>query len=199
MIMSMFKMIAVSNWELYQKSHKGRKTEDYVEHLCNLEQRQYRPDMLILREKNLSEEEYGRLFAMTWERLKDSSIELLAHTYLSAVQQTGADKIHLPFPLLEQYTREKKLSHIKFIGASVHSAEEAAAAQKLGASYITAGHIFATECKPGITPRGIGFLEKVCENVTIPVYAIGGIHPENLEKIRRRGAQGACMMSEYMK
>lgn len=43
------------------------------------------------------------------------------------------------------------------VGVSVHSADEAVLAEKMGATYVTAGHIFATDCKKGLEPRGIEF------------------------------------------
>lgn len=85
------------------------------------------------------------------------------------------------------------------LGSSVHSIEEAKEAESLGATYVTAGHIFQTDCKKDLAPRGINFLEDVVQSVSIPVYAIGGIHSDNLSKIVSTNAAGACMMSDYMK
>lgn len=195
----MFKMVAVSNWELYRNSHRTEKIEDYVNHLANLEQSTYKPDMLILREKNLPKEQYEKLLKMVWERLENTEIELMPHTYLSVARQLEIHKIHLPFSLMKKFAAEKQLQGMKVVGTSIHSVEEAVMAERLGASYITAGHIFTTNCKPGLEPRGMEFLEKICESVRIPVYAIGGIHPDNLKEIRKSSAAGACMMSEYMK
>ena len=84
------------------------------------------------------------------------------------------------------------------IGASVHSPEEAVLAEKLGASWLIAGHIFATACKPDLPPRGLDFLRNVCSSVSIPVYAIGGITPERLPAIMQAGAAGCCGMSQMM-
>ena len=195
--MSTFKRIAVSNWELYQKYHGTDRIEDYVNHLAGLEQSVYRPDMLILREKNLSEEAYEKLLEKVWKKFKDGSVKLIPHTYLKTVQKLGIAGVHLPFALFKEYRNSSK--GINVIGTSVHSVEEAVEAERLGASYVTAGHIFTTDCKPDLAPRGLEFLENVCKSVSIPVYAIGGIHPENLETIKKGGAAGACMMSEYMK
>ena len=86
----------------------------------------------------------------------------------------------------------------KNFGVSVHSVENAIAAEKLGADYITAGHIFSTSCKPGLTPRGEEFLRQVAAAVDIPVYGIGGIGSENIDKIKNCGAAGACLMSSLM-
>ena len=46
--------------------------------------------------------------------------------------------------------------------------------------------------------RGLSFLENVCESVTVPVYAIGGISSENIGAVRSVGAAGACVMSGLM-
>ena len=71
-------------------------------------------------------------------------------------------------------------------------------AEALGCTYITAGHVFDTDCKKGLPGRGLPFLEEVCGSVSIPVYAIGGIHEDNVAAVRRSGAQGACVMSTLM-
>lgn len=173
--------------------------EDYVNHLAKLNQSQYKPDILILREKKLSEEEYGELLEQVVEKLSGREMELIPHMYVSAAEQLGIGKIHLPFSMWKEQNGIEYVKKMNVIGTSIHSVEEAIAAEQMGAAYITAGHIFTTDCKPDLEPRGVEFLEKVCQSVKIPVYAIGGIHPGNLEEIRNSGAAGACMMSEYMK
>ncbi len=90
------------------------------------------------------------------------------------------------------------LSQFRILGASCHSVEDALEAQSLGCTYITAGHIFATDCKRGAPPRGLSFLREVCESVSIPVYAIGGINGENYPSVLEAGAAGACIMSGLM-
>ena len=85
------------------------------------------------------------------------------------------------------------------VGVSVHSIEEAVFVQSRGAAYITAGHIFPTDCKKGLPPRGVDFLREICTEVHIPVYAIGGITPENIHLVKASGAAGVCVMSGLMK
>ena len=70
---------------------------------------------------------------------------------------------------------KKRQKNLQRLGISIHSVEEAKEAEQLGASYLTAGHIYATDCKRGLPPRGLGFLKEVCREVSIPVYGIGGI------------------------
>ena len=87
------------------------------------------------------------------------------------------------------------------IGVSIHSAEEAKEAVRLGASYLTAGHIFTTDCKKGVPARGLEFLKEVCEISPVPVYGIGGIHldAEQIRSVLEQGAEGGCIMSEMMR
>lgn len=68
----------------------------------------------------------------------------------------------------------------------------------MGACYVIAGHIFSTDCKKGVPPRGLAFLREVTNSVSIPVYAIGGITVENSGEVFAAGAAGVCMMSQWM-
>ena len=159
-----------------------------------------KPNMLIVREKQLSEKEYLALFVSIWEKRREAGCGqavIIPHTYLAAATQTGSGWLHLPFCLFQKYHESGALKGLQ-VGTSVHSPAEARAAQELGAAYVTAGHIFATDCKKGVPPRGVDFLDEVCAAVGIPVYAIGGIHEEQLPLVGRSLASGACMMSEYM-
>ena len=97
-------------------------------------------------------------------------------------------------------SRPQSVAFFAAIGASVHSVDEAQRAQALGATYLTAGHIFTTECKKGLPPRGLQFLQEVCQSVSIPVYAIGGItlDPQKIETVLSCGASRVCIMSGMM-
>lgn len=81
------------------------------------------------------------------------------------------------------------------LGVSVHSIEEARVAEERGADYLFFGHIFATNSKLGVEPRGLDALAQVCSSVSIPVIAIGGIETGNLLAIRSAGAQGVAVIS----
>ncbi|MGN1423142.1 MAG: thiamine phosphate synthase [Oscillospiraceae bacterium] len=149
---------------------------------------------LILREKDLSSEEYLRLAERVNEQCRIYGVDFIIHSFPEAARALGVNKLHMPLPLLtEELCREFAVA-----GTSVHSAEEAVRAEKLGASYVTAGHIFATDCKKGVPPRGLEFLREVCRSVDIPVYAIGGINEGNIDLVLNAGADGACIMSGLM-
>ena len=155
-------------------------------------------DTLILRAKKLSESEYRALAEKVTELAEKTDTEVILHSFYKTAAELGAKKIHLPLTVLRELDESAK-SQFEVIGASVHSVSEAREAVSLGASYLTAGHIYETDCKKGLAGRGTAFLREVCESVSVPVYAIGGISPENVWKVKRAGAAGVCLMSAFMR
>lgn len=155
-----------------------------------------RPRGIILREKHLTNTEYASLAANVIAVCRQYDVPCMLHSFADEAIALGAERIHLPMPMLR--TLNEKAAHFRVIGASVHSIDEAQEAERLGAAYLTAGHIFETDCKKGLAGRGLGFLSEVCNSVGIPVYAIGGITAENIKAVRESGAAGACIMSALM-
>ena len=153
------------------------------------------PFEVILREKDLSDDKYCQLVK---EIVADNNgyKKVLALNCPEIALEMVIENVHLTMQQLMEHGRP---SFIKRAGVSVHSAEEAETAQKLGADYLIAGHIYATDCKKGVPPRGIEFFRGVCESVDIPVFAIGGISENNFNEPLENGGTGVCLMSEFMK
>lgn len=157
-----------------------------------------KPAFIILREKDLSPDDYKELAKKVFEICDGEKLSCVLHYFYREAIELGAKKIHLPLHILEDMTEDEKKC-FDVIGASTHSVEDARRAKELGASYITAGHVFATDCKKGLAPRGLQFLADVCDSVDIDVYAIGGISENNTKQCIGRGAKGVCMMSGFMR
>lgn len=156
-----------------------------------------RPAGIILREKDMLPEEYSRLAGNIMEICETFKVRCILHSFCDTALSLGAEGFHMPLRLLREMDPEVR-RRFPVLGASCHSPVEAEEAMKLGCSYITAGHIFATDCKRGLPGRGPEFLAEVCRTVDIPVYGIGGISPENIRAVRAAGAAGACLMSSLM-
>ncbi len=156
-----------------------------------------RPAGIILREKDLPPQEYQALAAPVMEICGQYGVTCILHSFPAAALSLHADAIHLPMPLLMGLSREQK-AQFRILGASCHSIDDALQAQALGCTYITAGHVFETDCKKGLPGRGLTFLSDVCAAVDIPVYAIGGINADNVAAVRGAGAGGICLMSSLM-
>lgn len=155
-------------------------------------------DILILREKDLSEEEYLLLAQNVIDICTRRNTLCVLHSFIRAAKKLNHPYIHLSMEAFHGMTDEDK-AFFQVIGVSTHTVAEAVQAEQGGASYITASHIFSTECKAGLAPRGLAYLREVVQAVQIEVYALGGIHPDNLSLCVEAGADGVCMMSEYMK
>ena len=77
------------------------------------------------------------------------------------------------------------------IGRSVHTVEEARAAEQAGGlDYLLFGTVFPSASKPGMAPAGLERLAEVCRSVTLPVLAIGGVTESTVAAVARAGAAG---------
>lgn len=157
-----------------------------------------KPKAIILREKDLTPSDYKILAAEIANICKSYGVPCILHSFTKAAAELDIPNIHLPLSVLKTLST-RQLSHFSAVGASCHSKEDALLAQKLGCTYITAGHIFDTDCKKGLPGRGLEFLSDVCKSVNIPVFAIGGINKDNFNSVLKAGAQGVCIMSGLMK
>ena len=188
-------VIAVTNRKLSQRPFL-----EQIKRVCQL-----RPEAIILREKDLSETEYAKLAEEVYNITTSYDVRLIIHTYINVARELGINTVHMSLHNMREYRKEfidnvNKTNNIK-TGCSIHSVEEAVEARNMGASYITAGHVYATDCKKGLTPRGLDFLKNVCDSVDIPVYAIGGIDIDDgrRKEVKKYGAAGSCIMSGMMK
>ena len=178
-------------FELVSVTHRGLCTDDLprrVGQLCR-----GGISRVILREKDLSEAEYE---ALARRVLAAGGDKVVLHHFPQVCQRLGVPRLHLSLKELEACPQLR--DRVELLGVSVHAPEEAVRAQALGADYVTAGHVFDTDCKKGLPGRGLDFLRAVCGSVDIPVYAIGGIGPDSLADVARTGAAGACLMSGLM-
>ena len=149
---------------------------------------------IILREKDLSYEDLLIMAEKLKEIIGSRDVKLIINSNLEVVKDVEAYGFHVSF---EKFI-ETKFSFKGIIGVSVHNLYEAVSAEKQGADYLLLGHIFETDCKKGLPPRGIELIKTIKKNVTIPVIALGGISPKNIRKVIEAGADGAAVMSTIM-
>lgn len=175
---------------------------EQIERLCL-----YAPDRIILREKDMPDSIYYDYAVKCRDICAASQTPFSVNGRPHIAVQLNIPDIHLSYAYFIK--NASGLSGFRTIGVSVHSVSEAVCAAKAGADYLIAGHIFATDCKKGVPPRGLAFLRDVCHAVhalvlegfcsEIPVYGIGGISFDNLKTLTDAGAAGGCMMSGAMK
>ena len=171
---------------------------EQIERLTRLTQQ--RPQAVILRAKDIDREAYRSLAKGAQQSCTAASLPLILHSDWQLARELGISRLHLPLALLRQMPACER-APFAWLSTSVHSVDEALEAQSLGASVLIAGHIYATQCKAGLAPRGLSFLHEVCKAVQLPVYAIGGIGFNKAQhaELLAQGARGACVMSAYMR
>ncbi len=155
---------------------------------------------VILREKDLPTQAliaHVRVF----KKAMDNHQQLIVHSDIEAALAADADGIQFRFQdfmALEKAAIKKLRDKSLDLGVSVHSLNEAVMACNHGATYLLASHVFDTACKAGRPGRGTGFIKSISGAVDIPVIALGGITPINVEQVFEAGAQGAAVMSALM-
>jgi thiamine-phosphate pyrophosphorylase len=184
-----YKRIAITERNLY-----SGEVEEYVEHLLKLAEQL---DVIIVREKNMEKNQYRELASILLAKGTEKKADIFLHTHLDIARELKCKNIHLTFSDFVQNV--DNLYDFNQIGVSTHSLEEGMYAMHHRVSYITASHIFATDCKKDLEPKGLDFLREICSQVSIPVYALGGIKKDNEMLAIENGASGVCQMSGYMK
>ena len=158
------------------------------------------PNSLILRERDLPDEEYlllARQVQAICEKEADVKVPFFVHSRIGIARQIGCPNLHLPLPALSALGSRPE--GFACVSTTSHSMEDMQQALALGADLIILGTIFETECKKGLRGRGLAFVEEICSACPVPVYAIGGIKESNIDAVMAAGAAGGCMMSGFMK
>lgn len=107
-----------------------------------------------------------------------------------------ADGVHLGQGDLPLKLARAILGPDKLIGISTHRESEVREATEGGADYLGYGPIFATQTKPDHEPVvGVAGLQLVRSLTSLPIFAIGGITPANVEAVRKAGADGVAVIS----
>lgn len=150
-------------------------------------------DFVQIREKTKTVQEIIALL----QYLEDGGVEkekIILNDRLDVALLMSIPNVHLPEKGLPVKSVKKLFPHIR-IGRSVHSFKGAKEAEKDGADYVVYGHCFETNSKKGKTPNGIDPIIKIKKELTIPIYAIGGITLDKINALRKVRADGAAVMS----
>lgn len=151
--------------------------------------------IIQLREKKMPEEEFlqeARELKMLCNAYK---IPFIINDNISVALAMDADGVHLGQGDMELKQAREILGPDKIIGVSAHNVEEAVQAEKNGADYLGAGAVFSTASKADVTSLSMETLKEICEAVSIPVVAIGGISEENMDQLKGTGISGVAVIS----
>jgi len=156
-------------------------------------------DGVMLREKRLPAAETFELALKLKDKTASQGALLIINDRVDVAIASGADGVHLPGAGLPVGRVKPMLPAGIIIGKSAHTMDEAAAARREGADYITVAPVFPTASKPCAAPMGVERFENIASNAQIPAYALGGINPSNARQVMKAGAAGVAVISAVLK
>jgi thiamine-phosphate pyrophosphorylase len=152
-----------------------------------------------LREKDLVGRELFFLAEAARKLTQRYHALLLINDRIDIALAIDADGVHLSTASIPIESARALLGRQQLLGASTHSLEEAQEAERSGADFVVFGPVYFTPSKASYgSSQGLAALKKVVEKLSLPIYAIGGIKPENIADTRRTGVRGVALISAVM-
>ncbi len=150
---------------------------------------------LQLREKDLDFDEFVELAKGIKFLANKASVPFVINDNIDVAIASGADGVHLGQNDISADKAREILGDEKIIGISVQTVEDAVLAEKKGADYLGVGAVFSTSTKLDASDVSFETLREVCNAVSIPVVAIGGINKNNLLQLKGSGIDGVAVVS----
>ena len=148
-----------------------------------------------LREKNLDREVFLAEAKEIQKLCKEYGVPFFVNHEVSIAKDIDADGVHVGQSDMEAMDVRKILGPDKIIGVSAQTVEQAIIAEKHGADYLGVGAVFTTGSKDDADDVSHETLKAICEAVSIPVIAIGGITKDNVAELAGSGICGVAVIS----
>ncbi len=150
---------------------------------------------LQLREKHLSDEDFLKEALQIGELCRDYGVPLIINDRVLAAKQCRADGVHIGQDDMRLREAREILGNSMMIGVSAHSVEEALTAQQQGADYLGVGAAFGSTTKEDAHAIAHSTIAAICQSVSVPVVAIGGITQQNVLQLKGTGIDGIAVIS----
>lgn len=150
---------------------------------------------LQLREKKLDEEAFYQEALKIKELCRSYWVPFLINDNVDVAMRCDADGVHVGQSDMEAQDVRRKLGPDKIIGVSARTVEQAVKAEAMGADYLGVGAVFSTSTKTDAQEVCWKTLREICQAVSIPVVAIGGITADNLPQLAGTGVDGVAVVS----
>ena len=151
--------------------------------------------MVQLREKELEgealEQEAREILAVC----RKYGVPLLINDDVMLAKKIGAEGVHVGQSDMAAAEARSILGPNAIIGVTARTVEQAQAAEKAGADYLGSGAVFGTSTKKDAKPLDPAYFQQICESVSIPVVAIGGITANNIRQLEGRKMSGFAIVS----
>jgi thiamine-phosphate pyrophosphorylase len=151
--------------------------------------------MLQLREKTLEEDKFLEEAKLLQTLCRERKIPFIINDNVDIAVAMDADGVHVGQSDMEALDVRAKVGPDKIVGVSAQTVEQALLAEKHGADYLGVGAVFPTGSKDDADDVSYETLKAICEAVSIPVVAIGGISQENVSRLAGSGICGVAVIS----
>lgn len=151
--------------------------------------------LLQLREKNLSDREFIEEAKQMKELARSYQVPLIINDHVQAAAEIDADGVHVGQGDMSALDVRRLIGPDKILGVTAKTVEQAVLAQEQGADYLGAGAVFGSSTKTDAETMDMETLAAICQAVTIPVVAIGGIQSSNIMQMKGSGVSGAAVVS----
>lgn len=148
-----------------------------------------------LREKNLDQEHFLEEAKELKKLCAEYKVPFVINDNVDIALEIDADGVHVGQSDMEAGDVRAKLGPDKIIGVSAQTVEQALLAEKHGADYLGVGAVFPTGSKDDAVEVSHETLKAICEAVSIPVIAIGGITVDNTSILAGTGICGIAVIS----
>lgn len=148
-----------------------------------------------LREKKLDREDFLAEALEIQKLCKKYGVPFVINDEVGIAKDIDADGVHVGQSDMEAMDVRKVLGPDKILGVSAQTVEQAIIAEKHGADYLGVGAVFATGSKDDADDVSHETLKAICEAVSIPVIAIGGITKDNVSELAGSGICGVAVIS----
>ena len=122
-------------------------------------------------------------------------VPLIINDNVELALKVDADGVHVGQEDMDARDVRGLIGPDKILGVTAKTVEQARKAQRNGADYLGSGAVFGSTTKLNAKSMTKELLQSICESVTIPVVAIGGIHRGNLASLAGTGIRGAAVVS----
>ena len=148
-----------------------------------------------LREKNLDQEHFMEEAVELKKLCRQYHVPFVINDNVEIAARIDADGVHVGQSDMEAGDVRSKLGPDKILGVSAQTVEQAVLAEKRGADYLGVGAVFRTGSKADADDVSHETLKAICEAVSIPVIAIGGISVNNASQLKETGICGIAVIS----
>lgn len=122
-------------------------------------------------------------------------VPLVINDNVELALQCGAQGVHVGQSDMEAGRARQLLGPDRILGVSARTLDEALRAEAQGADYLGVGAVFSTSTKLDAQDVSLETLQQICERVSIPVVAIGGISADNALSLQGSGIAGLAVVS----